>query len=306
MTQPEPVRPRGRQALLDAALNAAARGWPVFPLRPGAKTPALHGENHCPGTGQCAHGHAKWEQRATTDPDRIRAAWAADVFNVAVCTGPAALVVVDLDLLKAKDPKGTPDGVTAFKALCERAGHVPPATRTVRTAGGGRHLYFTAPEGVRMPSTKGVLARKIDTRAWGGYVVAPGSATPDGTYELLDDAPVAALPGWLLRALTPPPKPRTPGPITAARNATRLAQVVLERESAKVANAPEGAREATLFAAARAMGRFVAWGDISRHAVEEAFQSGGESAGLKSHECRSTLRSALNWSIRTARPREDT
>ncbi len=305
MTQPTPKPRPSRQGLLDAALDAAARGWPVFPLRPGAKAPALHGEDRCPAIGDCAGGHAKWEQRATTDPDRIRATWAADLFNVAICTGPAGLVVVDLDLLKAKDPMGTPDGVTAFHALCERAGHPVPTTRTVRTAGGGKHLYFTTPAGVRLPSSKGVLAKKIDTRAWGGYVVAPGSTTPDGDYTLLDDAPVAPLPGWLLRTLTPAPKPRTPGPITPARNATRLAQVVLDRECTKVASAPVGDRERKLFEGARAMGRFVAWGDIPRCEVEEAFQSAGEAAGLKAYECRSTLRSALNWSIRTARPRED-
>ncbi|WP_174855817.1 bifunctional DNA primase/polymerase, partial [Streptomyces rishiriensis] len=33
-----------QSALLRAALDAAARGWHVFPLRPGTKRPALHGE----------------------------------------------------------------------------------------------------------------------------------------------------------------------------------------------------------------------------------------------------------------------
>ncbi|MFV2119635.1 DNA primase, partial [Streptomyces sp. Act-28] len=55
---------------------------------------------------------------------------------------------------------------------------------------------------------------------------------------------------------------------------------------------------------ARAVGRFVAWGDIPRHVAEEAFQEAGEAAGLPPAECRATIRSALDWSIRTARPRE--
>lgn len=137
-----------RTALLHAALNAAEQGWDVIPLRPGDKRPALHGEASCPGIGGCAAGHRKWEQRATTDPDRIRAAWSTIPFNVGIATGPSGLVVIDLDMPKSKG-KGnsnadTPSGVTTFQALCERTGQTVPATRTVRTASGGVHLYFTA------------------------------------------------------------------------------------------------------------------------------------------------------------------
>ncbi len=58
-----------------------------------------------------------------------------------------------------------------------------------------------------------------------------------------------------------------------------------------------GERESKLFRAARALGRLVAWGDLPRHVVEQALQEAGESVGLSPAECRSTLRSALNWSI---------
>ncbi|MEU6545664.1 bifunctional DNA primase/polymerase [Streptomyces sp. NPDC046859] len=293
-----------RPALLSAALDAAARGWPVIPLRPGGKRPALHGESSCTGWGECAAGHRKWEQRATTDPNRIRTAWAAGPFNVGIATGPAGLLVVDLDVPKGKGSSDAPYGATTFMALCERAGHTVPTTYRVRTASGGAHLYFTAPDGVRLTNTQDVLGPHIDTRAVGGYVVAPGSTTTAGAYEVTDPAPVAPLPGWLLALLRPTPRPVRPLALALPRNAGRCATVALERERARIEQAPEGMRERTLFEAARALGRFVAWGDIPRHVVEEAFQGAGESAGLKPHECRSTLRSALNWSIRTARPRE--
>jgi len=78
-----------RAALLAAAMETAARGWPVFPLRPGDKPPALHGERRCPGTGDCAGGHRKFEQRATTNPERIERCWTAGAFNVGIATGPA-------------------------------------------------------------------------------------------------------------------------------------------------------------------------------------------------------------------------
>ncbi|MDF4254429.1 bifunctional DNA primase/polymerase [Streptomyces sp. WMMB303] len=289
--------------LLSAALETAERGWPVIPLRPGGKRPAGHREDRCPGTGRCTDGHVTPEQRATTDPELIRTAWGQRSYNVGIATGPAGLLVVDLDTLKPKDEKGAPDGATAFEALCERAGQPVPHTRRVRTPSGGEHLYFTAPPGERLKSSAGRLAKRIDTRAWGGYVVAPGSTTPGGTYQLTDPAPVAPLPLWLAEMLR---EQRPPAPVVLAppRDATRVARVALERETARITAACEGVREHTLFTAARAMGRFVAWGDIPRHEVETAFQAGGESAGLTAAECRSTLRSALNWSIRNARPRE--
>lgn len=290
-----------KSALLAAALDAAARGWPVLPLRPGGKRPALHGENACTRTGPCAGGHVKWEQRATTDPDRIRTAWAAGPFNVGIATGPAGLVVVDLD--QPKTNADAPGGATTFRALCERAGQAVPTTRRVRTATGGTHLYFTAPAGTRLTNTAGTLAPLVDTRAWGGYVVAPGSTTPAGTYIVEDDRPPAPLPDWLHTLLTPRQASAGLSIAPAAVSASRAAVAALTAETAAVAATTEGGRNARLLAGARALGRFVAWGDLPRHVVEEAFQGAGEAAGLAPAECRATIRSALNWSIRTARPR---
>ncbi|GAA2466565.1 bifunctional DNA primase/polymerase [Streptomyces macrosporus] len=285
----------GTSRQLSAALAAAARGWHVFPLRPGGKRPALHGEARCPRTGDCRAGHRKWEQRATCDPARIRAAWTRAPFNVGIATGPSGLVVVDLDT--PKDGADAPDGAATFQALCERAGQAIPTTLTVRTASGGRHLYFTAPAGVRLGNTAGTLAPLVDTRAWGGYVVAPGSTTDAGTYEVVGARPVAPLPGWLLDALQPTPRPVGAVSVAVTTRATRYAEAALANETRAVAAAQEGRREAALFRAARALGRFVAWGDLPRSVVEEALQQAGESTGLPPAQCRATLRSALNWSI---------
>ncbi|WEH34477.1 bifunctional DNA primase/polymerase [Streptomyces sp. AM 4-1-1] len=292
--------------LLTAALQAAERGWYVHPLRPGGKAPALHGEDDCPTTGACTNGHQKWEQRATLDLGRIRGAWAVRAFNVGIAPGPSGLVVVDLDMPKPEDSADTPSGVHSFEALCERAGQSVPTTYRVRTPSGGMHLYFTAPSGVRLSSSKGKLARRIDTRAWGGNVVAPGSIVNGQAYEVTDPARVAELPGWLLDALAPAPTPVQPVPIQVPRYGNRAADTALERELATVRATTEGGRNEQLLRSARAVGRFVAWGDLPRHVVEEAFQSGGESTGLSAAECRATIRSALNWSIRTCRPRPGT
>ncbi|MEV5487547.1 bifunctional DNA primase/polymerase [Streptomyces bobili] len=283
--------------LVHAALAAAERGWHVFPLRPVTKRPALHGESACPGTGPCEHGHVKWEDRATADPDRIRATWSHGAYNVGIATGPSGLLVVDLDMPKDKGSSDAPDGATTFSALCERAGHAVPDTYRVRTASGGEHLYFTVPDGVRLTNTAGTIAPLVDTRAWGGYVVAAGSVTLAGRYEALYGSETAVLPDWLLAVLRPASRAVQAPAVALSAQSCRYADVALAKEVRNVAGAQVGAREGTLFRAARALGRFVAWGDLPRHTVEQALQEAGEAAGLTVAECRSTVRSALNWSI---------
>lgn len=292
--------------LLAAALCCAERGWPVIPLLPGSKRPAGHPERSCPGTGRCAGGHRTPEQRATTDPQLIHAAWARTPYNVGIATGPAGLLVVDLDVCKPGEQEGAPDGAASLQALCERAGEPLPTTYQVRTPSGGRHLYFSAPPGGRLPSSVNRLGPHIDTRAWGGYVVAPHSTTPDGAYEVVQDAPVAALPYWLTALLIEPSQPAmtASAPLLIHESVTRRARAALEREVAGVVATAEGGRNQRLLEGARALGRFVAWGEIPRDVVEEAFQAGGETAGLSASECRATIRSALDWSIRTCRPRD--
>ncbi|QQM42020.1 bifunctional DNA primase/polymerase [Streptomyces liliifuscus] len=302
MTQPTD---NTRASLLDAALNAAERGWRVFPLRPGTKRPALHGEASCPGTGPCASGHRKWEQRATTDADRIRATWARGVFNVGIATGPSGLLVVDLDMPKPNSSADTPDGVTSFEALCERTAHAVPDTYRTRTASGGRHLYFTAPPHTRMCNTAGTIAPLVDTRAWGGYVVAAGSIIPAGPYEAVGGSVAAPAPAWLLSILQPAPRAVQAPSVAVVGQSRRYADVALTAETRNVAGAQLGEREAKLFRAARALGRFIAWGDLPRHEVEQALQEAGETVGLPPSQCRATLRSALDWSISHNQRRRD-
>ncbi|GAX53103.1 bifunctional DNA primase/polymerase [Streptomyces olivochromogenes] len=291
--------------LLNAALAAAVRGWHVFPLRPGTKRPALHGEAACPRTGACETGHRKWEQRATTDPDRIRTTWGTDAFNVGIATGPSGLLVVDLDMPKDNINGEAPDGAATFAALCERTGHAVPDTYRTRTASGGQHLYFAAPSGVRLANTAGTVAPLVDTRAWGGYVVAAGSITPAGPYETVSGPVAASLPSWLLSILKPAPRPVQAPSVPVTVQSRRYADTALGNEVRNVSGAQLGQREARLFRAARAMGRFIAWGNLPRHEVEQALQKAGEAVGLPPSQCRATLRSALDWSIAHNQRRRD-
>ncbi len=288
-------------ALLTAALEAAARGWAVFPLRPGAKRAALHHQTHCPRTGPCWDGHAKPEQRATTDPERIARCWANGPFNVGVATGPSGLVVVDLDKPKGNGDVDMPDGMTNLLALCERAGQQLPATHTVRTASGGWHMYFTARAGARLGNTAGRLGPLIDTRAWGGHVVAAGSVVNGSAYITSDATPVVALPGWLHAKLTEPtslpaaPSPAAAGDTGAVHSLPAYVRAALMAEEANVRSAREGTRNATLLRAARALGRFVSSGDLAHAVAFAALQVAGETAGMSSSECTATINSAFRW-----------
>ncbi|MFF9917175.1 bifunctional DNA primase/polymerase [Streptomyces globisporus] len=284
--------------MLAAALQAAEYGWHVFPLRPADKRPALHSQTLCPRTGDCAGGHRKWEDRATIDPDRIRRAWAERPFNIGIATGPSGLVVVDLDIVKAKDPKGTPDGVTSLQALCERAGQVVPTTYRVRTASGGHHLYFTAPEGIRLGNSAGRLGKHIDTRAHGGYVVGAGSTLPLGAYEVTDPTDPVPLPRWLQEALQPPSRPAPEVPTPEGTRAKGYAAAALRGELRNVSTAADGTRNATLLRAARALGRLIASGDLSRTEVEQALSRAASGNATQSQRYYDdVIRRGLDWSI---------
>src|SRR5690606_7275826 len=108
---------------------------------------------------------------------------------------------------------------------------------------------------------------------------------------------VAELPDWLAALLAPPVRSGTVPATQGVRSAMGYAQAALRNERHNVCTAPEGTRNRTLVRAARALGRLVASGDLSRTEVEEALNAAGEAAGLTERECRPAVASALNWSI---------
>jgi hypothetical protein len=335
--RPETVEQRAAE-LLAVALDHAARGWPVFPLVPGTKRPALHAAARCPRTGPCASGHVGWEQRATTDPDRIRQAWTAGArsgraFNVGLPCGPAGLVVVDLDTPDPADTNDNPptrwatrgvvDGAGVLAALALDADEQIPPTRTVVTPSGGRHLYFLAP--TRLDGTGGQtpvvlrntagdrgrgLGWKVDTRAHGGYVVAAGSITTGprgGRYALTDDRPPVPLPGWLTTRLLPPAPPPAPtGSIrTEAGRAARYIHAAITAETERVHGAASGQRNACLYVASVALGQLVAGGALAEHDARAVLLSAaGRHLALGAyshHQAEQTITSGLRAGAR--RPR---
>jgi len=242
----------------DWARHLASRGWAVFPLAPATKRPAIR----------------DWEHRATTDPGRIKGCWYAGAgYGIGIATGPSRLVVLDLD--PAPDA-GEPDGSGGLAALAAARGVQLAATFTVTTPRGGTHLYYRTPPGVRLRNTAGTLAPRIDTRAHGGYVVAPGTVLPHGGYQLLDDTDPPELPAWLLQALTERPAAALSAP--TARSCTDVGGYVgaaVTGECDKVRHAPAGRHNAVLCRAAYALGQLVGAGLLDHAAARAELVSAG-------------------------------
>lgn len=274
-----------------AALEWAGRGWHVFPLRPSDKRPAVR----------------DWENRATTDPARIERCWATGPWNIGIATGPSGLVVVDLDMPKTLplDDSPVPTGADRLAELAADHGGIP-ATFTVTTASGGRHLYFTHPSGgPQLRNTTGRLAELIDTRGHGGYVVAAGSVVPKGMYTVEDDRQVAPLPGWIAERVAPTTVPPVAGgPVRVAvgddRRGAYLAAAI-DGEARKVSTAPEGQRNHTLYTAAIALGQLVAGGELADTDARLVLSQAAAEAGLWLGESARTITSGLRAGA--ARPR---
>ncbi len=190
----------------DEALGYAEKSIPVFPCKPGGKEPLIRKclvAKRQELTGKELAAHARTCERdghghhdATTDPERIRAWWSRwPDANVAMPTGKrSGRVVVD------EDPEH--GGSDSMAELRER-GHELPPTTTIKTGGGGRHLYLRYPAGVEIRNSAGKLGPGLDIRGEGGYVIVPPSVT-EGPYEVLDNRPPADAPEWLIEALTAP------------------------------------------------------------------------------------------------------
>ncbi|MEU5088366.1 bifunctional DNA primase/polymerase [Streptomyces sp. NPDC021356] len=228
----------------------AAQGWPVHPLAPGRKTPAANcpdcrthrhdpADCSCLPAGRPCHGfHA-----ATTDPDRIDRWWTEKPSSgVGVACAPAQLVVIDIDAHAAPvadrsrllpgipipeqvSLAGLASGFDTLALLAAYRGEPDPAsdetTLRVRTPSGGLHVWYLNPA----PSTRfrcstgsgrnAALAWQVDVRADGGYIVAPGTRTPQGVYRAEGAARLPApLPGWLRDELTRTGHVVAPRPVT--------------------------------------------------------------------------------------------
>lgn len=286
--------------LLTAALAAAERGWPVFPVAPRGRRPAVK----------------QWGQVATTDPDVLAAFWNERPYNIGIATGPAGLVVLDLDDAHAHGNPTASAPQHGQDVLTELATHAdtspPTETYTVHTPSGGKHLYFLAPTNIWLRNTTGAtgngLGPLIDVRAEGGMIIAAGSTRPDGLYRADPHAPhePIPLPEWLTTRLTPPPPPQ-PAPLDLPpRRLTAYTQGAVRRRVTDVTTATVGTRRSVLLSAAASLGRFVGRGTLD---YREAWHHLTEAASIHigtndfgADEAETTIRDGLNFGINHAAP----
>jgi len=278
-------------------LRYTALGWPVLPLH----TPRPDSGCSCQLRAEC--GQAGKHPRITrglhaaaTDPDQVTRWWRRwPTANVAVVTGArSGLLVIDVD---------GPAGERTLAAL--EAVHGPlPGTRQQRT-GAGRHLLFAHP-GRQVGNSAGKLGAGVDVRGDGGFIVAPPSRHPHGTvYAWQQPAPaVAAAPGWLLDLLTTPTAAAPAAAAVAAGEGvrSRYARAALVREADRVRTARPGGRNATLNAAAFALGTLAGAGILTDADVHDALLPAAAAVGLGEREARATIASGLTAGA--ARPRQ--
>ena len=275
----------GQAVPCQAALAAVARGWHVFPCRPGDKRPAVD----------------RWEQRACADPEAVRRYWPSARHNVGIATGPSGLVVLDLDTHGHlpdgwREMPGIRDGKDVLAQLCEWAGQPWPSTYMVATPSDGWHLYFTAPEGCEIRNSAGLLGPQVDVRAAGGYVVSAGSIVDGKPYEVLDAEGPSSLPPWIYRLLTSRPEadrtaPRSYRPAVAAFG--RFGGLVHTVETA-----PEGQRNNILYWASCRAREMVTAGEVGADGATAFLVSAAVAAGLPERDARKTIASGMRGDAR--------
>lgn len=179
------------------ALEYASWGWAVFPVH----TPVGDGcschHKECSRIGK----HPRISQGrngASTDPETISRWW--DVWpdaNIGIATGKeSGLVVLDVD-------DGGEDSL---------AGKPLPDTIEQITGSGGRHLIYSRPSDDFRYKTRTKILPGLDSRADGGYIVAPPSlhASGDrydweGSSDPTEGVAPSPAPDWFLEAIKEQP-----------------------------------------------------------------------------------------------------
>jgi hypothetical protein len=238
---------------LEAALDYATKGLPVFPCNPLDKRPLT------------PHGF----KDATTDEAQIRAWWGRwPNAMIGAPTGPASGAwVLDPDV----DPVKQLDGLAALAQLTAYHGALPQ-TQTSITPRGGRHLFFAWDPHVEIRNSESKIRSGIDVRGNGGYVCLPPSRSANGgAYQWEPNSPktIAQAPPWLIA-------------LAKTRKISARARAALDDECKKVAAAPPGTRNSTLNTGAFNLFQLVAIGELDEQDVRDRLYEAAETCGAPS------------------------
>jgi hypothetical protein len=238
---------------LDAALDYAAHGMPVFPCNPLDKKPLT----------------PSGFKDASKDETQIRAWWGKwPNAMIGAPTGPASgMWAIDLDLNPAKKI----DGKATLDQLVAQHGAIPSTLMTI-TPRGGRHLIFSWDNNVEIRNSAGKIGPGIDVRGNGGYICLPPSRNADGgTYRWADPpdcaAQAAPAPDWLVA-------------LARAKKASAYARAALDRECKMVASAQPGTRNNVLNTAAFNLFQLVAGGVLDEQEVRDRLFEAAVTCGL--------------------------
>lgn len=187
-----------QNAMLNHALAYAQRGWAVFPVH----TPGQDGNCSCKRPNCDRIGkHPRISQGrngASTDPETIQRWWRVwPEANIGIATGhESGLVVLDVD-----------DG--GEDSLTDRS--LPDTVEQI-TGSGGRHLLYQRPDDEHRYRTRVKFLPGLDSRADGGYIVAPPSLHSSGRHyewegssDPFEGVAPSPAPQWLLEAIESQP-----------------------------------------------------------------------------------------------------
>ena len=178
---------------LNIALEYIAKGWAVFPVHKVVNGLCTCNNPDCKSPGK----HPKLPNglhAATKEANMARFWWngAHRGSGVAIATGQVSgFFVVDVDIKE--------DGIRAWEYFKDDHNIDDCETVAQKTPSGGKHIFYAMPSEGKIKTTTNVLAKGIDIRGDGGYIVA----YPSAGYEYLigqdyhdfepDEAPQAIL-----------------------------------------------------------------------------------------------------------------
>ncbi|MEU2171185.1 AAA family ATPase [Micromonospora chersina] len=283
----------GNSRILDAALEYAAQGLYVFPVRYGTK-----GEEKVD-----FHPLPDWRNGSATNADQIRrwfgpgGSW--EGAKLAIDCARSGLVVVDADVTKGRR------GPQEWAALDA------PATWSVRTPTGGEHWYYREdPVHPIGNDQSGKVAPGVDVRGLGGLVIAPPTVDARGRYAWMEGAPewseLPTVPRVVVERMTRRAEPAAeltavPAPASGTYGSTpwtpEQADREINRELDRLATAENGTRNGSLNNAAMRLGHFVPH-YLPRETAVALLTERARGIGLDESEILPTINSGLSAGMR--------